>query len=97
MGRLLVTVNHPHSFFRTGTRTYEKRPPSNCRRARAAWDFHTKKGGPIVWMQLLDGYWGAFRGDDKPIEEIENLYWLDDWYDQNNPKRTRTENHHEDC
>lgn len=72
-----MTVNHPHGMFRTGTRVYKKRQPANSRRERGAWDIHLKKGGPIIWMQLLDGYWGAYRGDHVPIEEIENLPYLD--------------------
>jgi hypothetical protein len=71
-----MTVNHPHSFFRTGTRTYETRPPANCRRARAAWDAHLKNG-PIVWLYLLDGYWGAKR-ENGDIDEIENVPSLED-------------------
>ncbi len=70
-----MTVNHPHSLFRTGTRRYESRPPSNCRRARAAWDYHSKDG-PVMWLQLLDGYWGAMR-EDGCIDECENLISLE--------------------
>ena len=70
-----MTVNHPHSLFRTGTRRYDKRPPANCRRARAAWDFHAKDG-TVVWLQLLDGYWGAMR-ENGDIEECENLASLE--------------------
>lgn len=62
--------------FRTGTREYTKRPPANCRRARAAWD-RLAEDGPIEWMTLLDGYWGACRADGS-IDEIENLYTLED-------------------
>lgn len=62
--------------FRTGTRRYTARPPAGCRAARAAWDMHAE-GGPIVWLQLLDGYWGAQRppkpdGSEGEIDEIEN-------------------------
>jgi hypothetical protein len=67
-----MTVNHPHPMFRTGTRRYECRPPASCRSARWAWDCHAKDG-PIVWLQLLDGYWGAMRQNGN-IDEIENLY-----------------------
>lgn len=68
-----MTVNHPHAMFRTGTRTYTTRPPSNCKTARRAWDFFAKEG-PIVWMSLLDGYWGVQRPGDGPIEEAENIF-----------------------
>ncbi len=66
-----MTINHPHSFFRTGTRRYKSRPPSNCRAAREAWDEHAKTG-PVVWLQLLDGYWGAMR-ENGDIDELENV------------------------
>jgi hypothetical protein len=33
--------------------------------------------GPVVWLQLLDGYWGAMR-EDSTIDEIENLPDLTD-------------------
>jgi hypothetical protein len=71
-----VTVNHPHGFFRTGTRTYFDRPPANCRRARAAWDYFAETG-PIVWLHLLDGYWGCER-ENGDIEEIANVPQLED-------------------
>jgi hypothetical protein len=67
-----MTVNHPHAMFRTGTRTYTKRPPANCKTAQLAWDF-LAKDGPIVWMTLLDGYWGAERPDGR-IDEAENTF-----------------------
>jgi hypothetical protein len=65
-----------HCMFRTGKRRYHSRPPANCKAARGAWDDHAKSG-PIVWLQLLDGYWGAKRppSSDDPdgrIDEIEN-------------------------
>jgi len=63
---------HLHRMFRTGTRRYLSRPPGNCRSARAAWDAHLKDG-PVVWMQLLDGYWGAMR-QNGTIDEIENAF-----------------------
>lgn len=66
-----MTVNHPHGMFRSGTRQYLTRPPSNCRRARAAWDRHAETGH-VVWLQLLDGYWGAMR-EDGHIDELENI------------------------
>lgn len=59
-----------HAMFCTGKRKYEKRPPSNCRAARRAWDVFAKDG-PLLWMTLLDGYWGCERPDGK-IDEIEN-------------------------
>jgi hypothetical protein len=56
--------------FRTGQIRYRTRPPAKNRAARAAWDHHAK-GGKIVWMMLLDGYWGACR-ENGDIDEIEN-------------------------
>lgn len=61
-----------HCMFRTGTRQYTSRPPANCRSARMAWDAHLQNG-PIVWLQLLDGYWGACR-ENGNIDELENLF-----------------------
>lgn len=61
-----------HAMFRTGARRYKSRPPANCRSARAAWDAHLKNG-PIVWLQLLDGYWGAYR-ENGEIVEFENNF-----------------------
>lgn len=66
-----MTFNHPHGMFRTGTRRYEKRPPANCRKVRQAWDVHLQDG-PVVWLQLVDGYWGAMR-EDGHIDEVENV------------------------
>lgn len=63
-----------HSMFRNGTRRYRTRPPANCRSARAAWDHHVKDG-PIVWLQLLDGYWGACREGTDIIDEVENNFF----------------------
>lgn len=63
-----------YGIFRTGTRRYNKRPPANCRSARWAWDFHATQG-PVVWLQLLDGYWGACR-ENGEIDEIENTFAL---------------------
>lgn len=65
-----MTRNHPHAMFRTGTRKYTKRPPSNCKTAQLAWDV-LAKDGPIEWLTLLDGHWGACRPDGS-ISEIEN-------------------------
>lgn len=59
-----------HCMYRTGTRKYTERPPANCRAARAAWDIHSERG-KVVWLYLLDGYWGACR-ENGDIEEIEN-------------------------
>lgn len=59
-----------YGMHRTGTRRYTSRPPANYRSARAAWDTHLATG-PIVWLQLVDGYWGAMR-EDGSIDEIEN-------------------------
>lgn len=66
-----------HCAFRTGTRRYTSRPPANCRAARAAWD-RFAKNGPVVWLQLLDGLWGAERlptseYPDGELECIENV------------------------
>ncbi len=69
-----MTRNFPHAMFRTGSRTYTKRPPANCKTARKAWDHFAAKGGPIKWLSLLDGYWGIERVDGGPIEEIENVF-----------------------
>lgn len=68
----MPTGMHLSSMFRTGARRYKSRPPANCRSAREAWDIHAKKG-PIVWLQLLDGYWGCCR-ENGDIEEIENTF-----------------------
>lgn len=62
-----------HSMFRDGTRRYKSRPPANCRSARAAWDHHAVDG-PIVWLQLLDGYWGCERPNGD-IDEVENNFF----------------------
>lgn len=62
------------AMFRTGTRRYYSRPPANCRSAREAWDWHAKSG-PVTWLQLLDGYWGAMR-ENGNIEECENTFAL---------------------
>lgn len=67
-----MTWNHPHPMFRSGTRRYTERPPANCKTAREAWDFHAK-AGPVVWLQLLDGYWGAMR-ESENIDEVENTF-----------------------
>lgn len=61
-----------HSMFRNGTRCYKERPSAANRSARAAWDHHSKDG-KIVWLQLLDGYWGAMR-ENGDIDEIENTF-----------------------
>lgn len=61
-----------HPLFRTGTRTYTSRPPANCRSAREAWDYHAQ-AGPIEWLFLLDGYWGAKRPNGD-IDECENTF-----------------------
>lgn len=59
-------------FLWSSDKVYTSRPPANCRSARAAWDAHSK-GGPIVWMRLLDGYWGAKRADGS-IDEVDNCF-----------------------
>lgn len=62
--------------FRTSDKIYHSRPPANCRAARAAWDYHTKDG-PVVWLRLLDGYWGAERPNGD-IDEVEAAAILED-------------------
>lgn len=65
-----------HTAFRTSGKRYTQRPAANCRSARKAWDVHSALGaaagkGSVVWIQLLDGYWGAmFENGD--LDEIEN-------------------------
>jgi hypothetical protein len=61
-----------YAMHRTGTRRYKSRPPANCRSAREAWDYHLKSG-PVLWLQLLDGYWGAMR-ENGDIDECENIF-----------------------
>ena len=68
---------HLHAMFRNGTRRYHSRPPANCRSAREAWDFHAESG-PVVWLQLLDGYWGAKR-ENGDIDECENTFAANRW------------------
>ena len=63
-----------HAAFRTGTRRYTKRPPSNCVAARNAWDDFAKDG-PIEWVQLLDGWWGCFRPGSDMVEEREAVFY----------------------
>lgn len=70
MGQDYERGQNLHAMFRTGTRTYTERPPASCRAARAAWDIHIKNG-PIKWIYLFDGYWGALR-ENGVIDEIEN-------------------------
>jgi hypothetical protein len=52
--------------FRTGNR-YDKRPPANRIAARRAWDDFAEDG-PVLWIQLLDGYWGCCRPNDDGSE-----------------------------
>jgi hypothetical protein len=59
------------SAYRTSKKRWTKRPPSSSKTARAAWDCHSNKG-LIVWMQLLDGFWGAMR-EDGHIDEIDGF------------------------
>lgn len=63
---------HFYGIFRTSKKRYTSRPPANCRSARKAWDFYAKSG-TIIWIQLLDGYWGCERPDGS-IDEIENTW-----------------------
>lgn len=58
-----------YAVFRTSGKIYRRRPPANCRAARAAWDLHEQRGA-VVWLRLLDGYWGAERPNGE-IDEIE--------------------------
>lgn len=67
---------HFHSMYRTSYKRYTSRPPSSCRAARAAWDIHVEKAkelnkGAVVWLQLLNGYWGA-KYESGDLREIEN-------------------------
>lgn len=63
------------AIFRQGTgKQYTSRPPANCVAARAAWDAFATDG-EIVWLQLLDGYWGCQRPGDGPIEELEAIHF----------------------
>lgn len=55
--------------FRTSTRRWTSRPPANCKAARRAWD-EAVASGDVIWIQLLDGYWGIMRPGGE-IEEIE--------------------------
>lgn len=65
-----------HTMFRSSGKRHADRPPSHCRTARKAWDMHAARGndsgkGKLLWIQLLDGYWGGmFENGD--LEEIEN-------------------------
>ena len=61
-----------YGMHRTSDKRYTSRPPANCRSARAAWDLHAKNG-PIVWLRLLDGYWGVMR-QNGDIDECENTF-----------------------
>lgn len=68
------------AIFRSGTsKRYERRPPANCIAARRAWD-EFAKGGPVGWVQLLDGYWGCQRPDAPSIEEIEAVQFRREWW-----------------
>lgn len=64
------------AIFRAGTgKRYHSRPPSNCEAARKFWDTMADDG-PVEWIQLLDGYWGAQRpGSDDPPEEHEAIHY----------------------
>ena len=57
---------------RTSNVRYTSRPPANRRTAREAWDRFAATG-PVVWVRLLDGYWGCERPNGD-IEEIENTF-----------------------
>jgi hypothetical protein len=65
-----------HAMFRTSHKRYTQRPPANCRAAREAWDYHAQTGaaagkGRVLWIQLLDGYWGA-EFESGAFAEVEN-------------------------
>lgn len=63
------------AMFREGSgKQYTSRPPANCVAARKAWD-HFAADGPVIWIQLLDGYWGCERGLGGPIEEEEAIHF----------------------
>jgi hypothetical protein len=62
--------------FRASDKVYRNRPPANCRAARAAWDHHAKDG-PVVWLRLLDEYWGAERPNGD-IDEVDAASILED-------------------
>lgn len=66
---------HLCGMFRWGSRTYTKRPPSNCYSARRAWDLLSEKG-PIVSMMLIDGYWSCER-ENGDLDDCENVFHLD--------------------
>lgn len=65
------------SIYRTGGVRYSTRPSANRVAARSAWD-HFAKGGPVEWVQLLDGYWGCRRPGGN-IEEVEAIHFRRDW------------------
>lgn len=60
--------------FRTGSRRYLERPPSNCIAARRAWDSFAEDGH-VEWMQLLDGWWGCMRPGAEGVEELEAVHF----------------------
>ncbi len=67
------------AIFRRGTgKRYTSRPPANCIAARAAWDDFAS-GGPVEWLQLLDGYWGCQRPGADTIEEREAIHYRRNW------------------
>lgn len=67
------------SIFRRGTgKRYAQRPPANCIAARRAWDSFAKKG-PVLWIQLLDGYWGCCRNETDSVEEHEAIHYRRKW------------------
>jgi hypothetical protein len=49
-----------------------------CGASSGAWDAHAEDG-PIVWLQLLDGYWGAMR-ENGDIDEKEAVHFRRKWW-----------------
>jgi hypothetical protein len=66
--------HHLLAIYRSGTRFYTSRPPSNCRSARAAWDrLATKKNVPLVELMLIEGTWsGGYSDGSSAI--VDNLF-----------------------
>jgi hypothetical protein len=66
--------HHLLAIYRTGTRFYTSRPPSNCRSARKAWDrLAAKKDVPLVELMLMEGTWsGGYADGTSAI--VDNLF-----------------------
>jgi hypothetical protein len=67
-------THHLLAIYRSGTRFYTSRPPSNCRSARAAWDRLTaKKDVQLIELMLMEGTWsGGYADGTSAI--VENLF-----------------------